>query len=194
MWRMTHLLLLALSIGSLWMSAHAEEMSSDYENENENDYGEDDSARSPGNLAKSTAAPLVPFFNQKAAVVHVDASASNVKIDCPVKNYDAKHHVILWYREETLVVNGNQSVIDIYKLDSPFVLVAPLANATGHSFHCEVLPSGVRRDISVKLAPTPPSPPQPNATPAGHSSAPPALSWPTALKCLILGLLIHAHF
>lgn len=70
------------------ISAHAEEMSSDYENENENDYGEDDSARSPGNLAKSTAAPLVPFFNQKAGVVHVDASASNVKIDCPVKNYD----------------------------------------------------------------------------------------------------------
>ncbi|XP_023164676.1 uncharacterized protein LOC111595262 [Drosophila hydei] len=186
--RQTHLMLLALTIGSLWMSAHGGETSSDYEN----DYDEDDPARAPGNLAKSTAAPVVPYFNQKTAVVHVDANASNVKIDCPVKNYDAKHHVILWYRDETLVMNGVQPVIDIYKLDSQFVLDVPLANATGHIFHCEVQPSGVRRAITVKLGPTPASP-QPNSTPASASAAP-ALSWSTAVKCLLLSALILAQF
>ncbi|XP_030558071.1 uncharacterized protein LOC115760736 [Drosophila novamexicana] len=175
--RMTHLLLLAAIIGSLQMPAHAAgETSPDYENV----YDDDDASRSPGNLAKSTATPMVPYFDQKTAVIYVQPNATNVKLDCPVKNYDAIHHAILWYRDKQLVVNGNQSIINIYSLDNQFVLNVPLANATGHKFECNVIPANVSRQITIKLGLPPTSPPPSSA---------PNLRWPAAVNCIILSAL-----
>ncbi|XP_032590308.1 uncharacterized protein LOC116804990 [Drosophila grimshawi] len=174
----TRLLLLAFIIGSLYtLPAYASEQSPDYS------YDDEDSSRSPGNLAKPTAATMVPYFekDQEQGVVYVMPNETNVKLDCPVKNYDAVRHVILWYRDKTPVMNGIQPIIPIYSLDNQFVLNVPLANATGHNFSCYVMPANVRRLITIQLGTAP--------TPTSDSSSASSISWPRAVDCLILGVL-----
>lgn len=93
----------------MYSTAHAAgETSPDYENV----YDDDDASRSPGNLAKSTATPMVPYFDQKTAVIYVQPNATNVKLDCPVKNYDGKF--------KTLGVCPSWALIVIYRAPYAF--------------------------------------------------------------------------
>ncbi|KAM8712452.1 hypothetical protein ACLKA7_012896 [Drosophila subpalustris] len=142
---MTHLLLLSVIIASLYLPAHAGETSPDYA------YDDEESSRPPEHLEKSTAAPLLPYFKEGQVVVYVNESAKSVKLDCPVKNYDAQHHVIMWYKDETSVTNGAELIAKNYKIDDQFALTIPAENATKYHYSCRIKPSDVRRNITVEF-------------------------------------------
>ncbi|XP_034477105.1 uncharacterized protein LOC117783687 [Drosophila innubila] len=165
---MTHFLLLSVIIASLYLPAHGGETSNDYE-----DYDGDDSSHGPGHLQKPTPAPLIPYFNEGQVVVYVNSTAKSVKLDCPVQNYDAKSHVIMWYKDEKSVSTGDQLSTKEYTIDKQFALTIPVENATSHNYSCWIMPSKVRRNITVEFQ-----------TPNGASS----ISWPNTLYSIILSV------
>ncbi|BFG05060.1 uncharacterized protein DMAD_03882 [Drosophila madeirensis] len=165
------------------------EASTDY-----SEYDEEEPQRAPGNLAKSTAGPklALPYFDQPEVHVYVGANDSSVKVDCPVKNYNAQHHAILWYKDEKAISNGNTLIGSVYGLDTNFTLTVPVAaNATdGQKFSCHVMPPDVRREVTIHLGPEP-STPSPAA--ATTRPTPAAGSAPAVQDCgLWLVLLLAA--
>ncbi|XP_017027047.1 uncharacterized protein [Drosophila kikkawai] len=145
------------------------------------DYGEyedDDSQRAPGNLAKSTAGPKIPdpYFEQKEVTIYVAANATSVKLECPVKNYDAAHHVILWYKDGVVVTTGKTIVNNIYGLDNQFTLTVPLnsSNGTEQRFSCSAnASSDIRHKVTIRFGPEP-STPAPSTVPAAAVTPSPA--------------------
>ncbi|KAH8254262.1 hypothetical protein KR032_009159, partial [Drosophila birchii] len=134
------------------------EASSDY-----GEYEDDDTQRAPGNLAKSTAGPKIPdpYFDQKEVTIYVAANATNVKLECPVKNYDAAHHVILWYKDGVAVTTGKAIVNNIYGLDDQFTLTVPLnsTNGTEQRFSCSAnASSDIRHKVTIRFGPEPSTP------------------------------------
>ncbi|KAH8291466.1 hypothetical protein KR054_011917, partial [Drosophila jambulina] len=144
----------------------AGEASPDY-----SEYEDDDTQRAPGNLAKSTAGPKIPdpYFEQKEVTIYVAANATSVKLECPVKNYDAAHHVILWYKDGVVVTTGKTIVNNIYGLDNQFTLTVPLnstSNGTEQRFSCSAnASSDIRHKVTIRFGPEP-STPAPSAVPA----------------------------
>ncbi|XP_039483140.1 uncharacterized protein LOC120446298 [Drosophila santomea] len=138
---------------------------------------EEDQQRAPGNLAKSTADPKVPepYFEHSAVDIYVPQNATSVKLECPVKNYNAAHHVVLWYKEKVQVSSGMNIINHIYALDEQFSLTVPLpsnasnvsnsSNATEERYECEVLPNKVRHKATIRFGPEP-STPAPSLLPA----------------------------
>ncbi|KAH8321445.1 hypothetical protein KR074_004851 [Drosophila pseudoananassae] len=141
------------------------------------DYDEEEPQKAPGNLAKSTPTPKLPapFFNQKAVDVYVPGNATSVKLECPVKNYDPDRHVILWYKDDNQLSNGEKLMNNYnYTLDSQFSLTVPLkSNATELRFSCSVMPQKVRRQITIRFGPEP-STPAPAVDPSTDATPPPA--------------------
>ncbi|KAH8350182.1 hypothetical protein KR067_005420 [Drosophila pandora] len=147
------------------------------------DYDEEEPQKAPGNLAKSTPSPKLPapFFNQKAVDVYVPDNATRVKLECPVKNYDAERHVILWYKDANQLSNGEKLMNNVYSLDNQFSLSVPLnsttTSATELRFSCSVMPQNVRQQVTIRFGPEPSTPapavdPSPDATPPpAHDSA-----------------------
>ncbi|KAH8376240.1 hypothetical protein KR200_008922, partial [Drosophila serrata] len=147
----------------------AGEASPDY-----SEYEDDDTQRAPGNLAKSTAGPKIPdpYFEQKEVTIYVTANATSVKLECPVKNYDAAHHVILWYKDDVVVTTGKTIVNNIYGLDNQFTLTVPLngSNGTDQQFSCSAnASSDIRHKVTIRFGPEP-STPAPSTVPAATVS------------------------
>ncbi|KAH8269643.1 hypothetical protein KR018_011366, partial [Drosophila ironensis] len=143
------------------------------------DYDEEEPQKAPGNLAKSTASPKLPapFFNQKAVNVYVPDNATSVRLECPVKNYNAEHHVILWYKDDDNQLSSGSSLMNkIYQLDKQFALIVPLAsNATEQRYSCSVMPSNVRRQVTIRFGPEPSTPaPVEDPSPSGSAATTPA--------------------
>ncbi|XP_017110518.1 uncharacterized protein LOC108134640 [Drosophila elegans] len=136
------------------------------------EYDEEEQQRAPGNLAKTTAGPKIPdpYFEQTDVNFYVPINTTSVKLDCPVKNYNAQHHVILWYKEKVLVSSGRNIFNKIYSLDSHFALTVPLAsNATEERYECSVLPNA-RRQVTIRFGPEP-STPAPASVPASADTS-----------------------
>ncbi|XP_022233453.2 uncharacterized protein LOC111081647 [Drosophila obscura] len=153
------------------------ETSTDY-----SEYDEEEPQRAPGNLAKSTAGPKLPlpYFDQPKVDMYVGDNGSSVKVDCPVKNYNAQHHAILWYKDNSAISNGNTLFSSVYGLDTNFTLTVPVAaNATdGQKYSCHVMPPDVRREVTIHLGPEPSTP-----APATTRPTPAAGSAPTGQDC-----------
>eukprot|EP00099_Drosophila_melanogaster_P003393 NP_001163252.2 uncharacterized protein Dmel_CG6044, isoform G [Drosophila melanogaster] len=136
---------------------------------------EEDQQRAPGNLAKSTADPKVPepYFEHSDVDIYVPQNATSAKLECPVKNYNAAHHVVLWYKEKVQVSSGMNIFNHIYALDEQFSLTVPLAsNATEERYECEVLPNKVRHTATIRFGPEPSTPaPSLLPAPAGTSAS-----------------------
>ncbi|XP_017054282.1 uncharacterized protein LOC108096867 [Drosophila ficusphila] len=144
----------------------AGDTSADYD-----DSGEEEEQRAPGNLAKSTAGPKFPdpYFEQTDVIIYVPKNATSVKLECPVKNYNAQHHVIMWYKDDVPVSNDRAIINKIYALDEQFGLTVPLAaNATEERFVCKALPNALRQ-VTIRFGPEP-STPAPAADPAVTSA------------------------
>lgn len=118
---------------------------------------EDESQHAAGNLARSTENPKIPepFFEQTDVNIYVPINTTSVKLECPVRNYNAQHHVVLWYKGKTPVSNGNNIFDKIYSMDKQFSLTVPLAsNATEEQYVCEV-PNKARRQVTIRFGPEP---------------------------------------
>ncbi|XP_017148701.1 uncharacterized protein LOC108159699 [Drosophila miranda] len=152
------------------------EASTDY-----SEYDEEEPQRSPGNLAKSTAGPKLPlpYFDQPKVDVYVGPNDSSVKVECPVKNYNAQHHAILWYKDDSPISNGNTLFSTVYGLDTNFTLTVPVAaNATdGQKYSCHVMPPDVRREVTIHLGlePSTPAPASATAQPTSAEGSAPVL-------------------
>ncbi|XP_030386891.1 uncharacterized protein LOC115633584 [Scaptodrosophila lebanonensis] len=168
---MMHFLLLALILGSFYIPAQQRKVVSSpaAPAESNPEYTEynDDEEGAPDNFAvtETTAPALQPYFEQKNVTIYVKPDATTVKLDCPVKNFDAEHHVILWYMDQTLITNGHEAIQSMWTVDSQFALtITPLTNVTGRNFSCHVMPLNVRRQITIVIG-EPPSTASPNAAP-----------------------------
>uniref|UniRef100_A0A6P4E337 Uncharacterized protein LOC108039829 n=1 Tax=Drosophila rhopaloa TaxID=1041015 RepID=A0A6P4E337_DRORH len=135
------------------------------------EYEEEDQKGAPGNLAKSTAGPKIPYpyFEQTDVNLYVPNNTTSVKLECPVKNYNAQHHVVLWFKG-TVPVSNDQNIFNpIYGLDSQFALTVPLAsNATEERYECKVMPNA-RRQVTIRFGPEP-STPAPSPSPVSVSA------------------------
>ncbi|EDW72253.2 uncharacterized protein Dwil_GK20817 [Drosophila willistoni] len=111
----------------------------------------------PGNLAKATSKPVIPipYFDEKEAVIYVPTNATTVSLECPVKNYDALHHGINWYKDEELMTNAKSAFNIEHRLDDNYTLTMPLVNVTGHVYSCRVMPSNVRHQITIRIGAAP---------------------------------------
>ncbi|KAH8401508.1 hypothetical protein KR009_006015, partial [Drosophila setifemur] len=173
------------------------ELGSDYGS----DYDDEEPQKGPGNLAKATAMPKMPapFFNQKAVDVYVPGNATSVKLECPVKNYDAERHVILWYKDDSQVSSGANLMNKIYSLDSRFSLTVPLtSNATEQRFSCSVMPPDVKRLVTIRFGPEPSTPAPitdspPDADPDSDSGAPTGRDFGLWSEALLLAVLQMAR-
>lgn len=79
----------------------------------------------------------------------------------------------MWYKDETSVSNGGQSSVKNYTIDEHFALTIPVENATNHNYSCWIMPSKVRRNITVEFQ-----------TSIGAASR----SWPKALDLIFLNV------
>ncbi|EDV55595.1 uncharacterized protein LOC6548246 [Drosophila erecta] len=134
---------------------------------------EEDQQRAPGNLAKATADPQVPepYFEHSEVVVTVSQNSTSAKLKCPVKNYNAAHHVVLWYKEKVQLSSGMNIFNHIFALDEQFTLTVPLAsNATEEHYECEVLPNKVRHKATIRFG-RQPSTPTPSVLPLPADTA-----------------------
>ncbi|KAH8299547.1 hypothetical protein KR044_002697, partial [Drosophila immigrans] len=134
-------------------------------------YDDDETPQQPGNLEKTTAAPLQPFFKEGQVVVYVNRSAERVKLDCPVQNYDGIHQVIMWYQDESVLSTGNKSMGKDTSVDDQFTLTIPMENATHYNYSCRVVPQNVRRNVTIQYLAT---------------SGAPSISWPAVMGCIIV--------
>ncbi|KAH8348830.1 hypothetical protein KR084_011657 [Drosophila pseudotakahashii] len=119
---------------------------------------EDETPSAAGNLAISTEKPKFPdpYFEQTEVNLYVPVNTTSVKLECPVKNFNSAHHVILWYKGQTLVSNGNNIIDKAYSLGKKFSLTVPLAsNATEEQYVCEVPNTKARRQVTIRFGPGP---------------------------------------
>ncbi|XP_017077501.1 uncharacterized protein LOC108112198 [Drosophila eugracilis] len=141
------------------------------------DYDDEDSQqRAPGNLAKSTAATKIPepYFDQTEVNIYVPKNATSVKLECPVKNYNADKHVILWYKEKVMVTSGNNIINNIYGLDNKFTLTVPLdSNTTENRYECSVA-NHAKRQVTIHFGPEPITTPAPSVNPVSAVTSAPA--------------------
>ncbi|KAH8370490.1 hypothetical protein KR093_003654 [Drosophila rubida] len=153
-------------------AAQAGETSADY------NYDDDETPQQPGNLEKTSAAPLRPFFKEGQVVVYANRSEERVKLDCPVQNYDGNHQVIMWYQDESVLSNGNKSMGKDTTIDDQFTLTIPIENATQYHYSCRVIPHNVRRNVTVQFPAT---------------SGAPTISWTAVVGCIIVAAIALLH-
>lgn len=96
----------------------------------------------------------------------------------------ALRHAILWYRNDTIITNGEEPINKIYSLDKKYSLTLPAENATGFNFSCRIMPIDVRRNITVQLGSLP------NDSSGNGARLAPSVSW---IECIIFAALALFH-
>uniref|UniRef100_A0A1A9V6E5 Ig-like domain-containing protein n=1 Tax=Glossina austeni TaxID=7395 RepID=A0A1A9V6E5_GLOAU len=67
------------------------------------DYDDEDDTSSGVKTPKST---IIPYFEHNVKTVYLTGE-DNVTLACLPKNFNDSQHIILWYKDESPITNGN---------------------------------------------------------------------------------------
>uniref|UniRef100_A0A1B0B9W5 Ig-like domain-containing protein n=1 Tax=Glossina palpalis gambiensis TaxID=67801 RepID=A0A1B0B9W5_9MUSC len=111
------------------------------------DYDDDDDTSSGVKTPKST---IIPYFEHNVKTVYLTGE-DNVTLACLPKNFNDSQHIILWYKDESPITNGNTIVSVGYEIDNKSRLTILNYNKeSSGNFSCAIMPSDVRQYFVFK--------------------------------------------
>ncbi|XP_067628285.1 uncharacterized protein [Eurosta solidaginis] len=155
----TALLLGWVIFGCLNCSVLAEpQKSSEKSGQDNQDVGDYDEA-SPENIKVPTKAEptLKPYFDEDKKIVYAKQD-SKVILNCPAKNYDEEHHVIIWSKNNNTIATGRDVLVDAsqYQLDKDMnLIINKVSEKTKGDYYCSIMPQNVRMNIVLEIGEQP---------------------------------------
>ncbi|XP_030558138.1 neurofascin [Drosophila novamexicana] len=151
----TWMLLICLLIGQFYgerASPIGEENGEDYQDDDYDYGGEDDSGNSDG-----PPAPIVedvqsapPYFEQSDVVIDAKPG-DDVIINCDARNYEIKN-VVMWYKNRTVLATGQNAInnrVEVMRNNS--LRISSVTAEDADDYYCVVLPQDVRQHTKLNV-------------------------------------------
>ncbi|XP_058982188.1 uncharacterized protein LOC105261721 [Musca domestica] len=119
---------------------------------NEFDYSEETEPE-PTNGDVTPTMASKPYFENKLNVVYYSHEGENITLNCAPKNFNEAVNLIMWYRDELPITNGNTTlVVGMYDVDNKHSLtIYNYTSTKSGNFSCSVMPADVRQYVKIEL-------------------------------------------
>uniref|UniRef100_A0A1A9WN79 Ig-like domain-containing protein n=1 Tax=Glossina brevipalpis TaxID=37001 RepID=A0A1A9WN79_9MUSC len=113
------------------------------------DYNYDDEDDTP-NGVKTPKSTIIPYFEHNVKTAYLTGE-DNITVACLPKNFNDSQHIIMWYKDEVPITNGNITLSVGYEIDNKFRLTILNYNKeSSGNFSCLIMPNEVRQYIVFK--------------------------------------------